>query len=58
MGFGLALHPVLEIGESTVQLFNCPQFGYTALHYAAMEGQSETVKLLLTSGATTVRGKV
>ena len=32
---------------------HCPQMGYTALHYAAGKGHSETVKLLLTAGAAT-----
>ena len=38
-------------GESTCLTLHCPQIaGTTALHYAAMYGHSETVKLLLTAG--------
>ena len=47
MGFGLALHPVLD------QLYNRPQMAFTALHYAADKGHSEIVKLLLAAGAAT-----
>ena len=52
MGFGHALHPMLQRGEycSTV---HCPQMGHTALHYAADKRHSEIVKLLLTAGAAT-----
>ena len=53
MGFGLVLLPVLSTGESTVQLYTLPQFGYTALHFAAKKGHSEIVKLLLKAGAVT-----
>ena len=47
MEFGLA-------GESTCLTVYCPQIaGATALHYAAMYGHSETVKLLIRAGAAT-----
>ena len=45
-----ALLLIKKINCSTV---HCSQDGHTALHYAAREGYSEIVKLLLTAGAAT-----
>ena len=41
-----------SVRESEVISLCCPQNGYTSLHFAAGNGHSEIVQLLLTAGAT------